>query len=70
MRDRPIAGCQKLKKQKERKLERFVLVGKKKGSREILPHLPWFDYELCLVVKGANRKCTGGGGADNDSVRY
>ena len=47
MRDRPKEGGQKFKKKKRdengnglRWLER-----KKKGSREILPHSPWFDYE-------------------------
>ena len=48
--DRPIDGGQKSKK-KGTKRKQFVLVEKKKDSREILPHLPWFDYELCLVVK-------------------
>ena len=30
-----------------------MLVGKKNRYLEILPHLPWFEYELCLVVMDA-----------------
>ena len=53
MQDRPIEGGQKLRKKRGLKREWIMLVGKKKDFREILPHLPWVDYELCLVVKDA-----------------
>ena len=43
IRDRPIGGGQIWRK-KGTKRDLLVLVGKN-GSREILPHLPWFDYE-------------------------
>ena len=61
MRDRPIDGGQKLKKKGDESGNGLCwLEREKKDSREILPHLLWFDYELCLVVKDALCKMCGG----------
>ena len=42
---RPIDGGQKLKKNGGRKLEQFVLDGKKERFPGNLTYSPWFDYE-------------------------
>ena len=45
MGDRLIDSGQKLKKKEDKNRNGLYRLKRKKNSREILPHLPWLDYE-------------------------
>ena len=51
MRDWPIDDGQKLKKKGAKNRNDLCWLERKKAHGKFLPHLLWFDYELCLVVK-------------------
>ena len=68
MRDRPNDGGSKVEGKGDKNGNGLCWLERKIGSCEILPHLTWLDYKLCLVVKDAYWIMYKG--TDNDSVHF